>query len=1219
MYWIDAKEDNFSSPGVVYMFGKTWDAKAGWKSCCLRVNNISRCIFVLPRAEKLGPDGAPISGAEPTLVEVVEELGRTMAQHNIPQRRMKAVDRWYAFEAPGVPRERTKWIKVRYPASSPALNITDCSKYKTFSHVFGATRSFLELLLLKRRLKGPSWISIQGAVAVPPESQITWASIEWSVDTPKAVTVIPDSQHPPPPLTILRLNMLTFLNEKQKVNEIAAVTCIVNSNVTMDGRPDDRAVRKWTAVRRLGDSVFPFDMDKVFKAKRCPEPRKEQSEKAMLTNLMSEIEAIDPDMIVGHNFMGFDLDVLLHRLQAHSVGNWSRIGKMKLRQMPRLQAGAGGMGEATWEERAVLNGRLVADTYLLSREYLKESSYKLLRLAMAQGLEGPSGKITEAMVEEEPLLDPVKELATAEGIFKLVHWCDTKAVLALGLMYKMSIIPLTKRLTSLAGNLWSRTLTGSRAERIEFLLLHRFHAQKFVVPDKAKRWDQPKGNEEDQEGGRTAGGRGKPKYAGGKVLDPKRGLYTDYVLLLDFNSLYPSIIQEYNVCFTTVERTELLADGTYSEPPVPTESVLVCDSCKALQARAAEDPDAPKVVLQGQSCLHRCILPKAIKELVDSRKQVKKLLKDEKDPHKQEVLDIRQKALKLTANSIYGCLGFQSSRFYAQVIAQLVTSKGREALTSTVEIVPKIDQSLDVVYGDTDSVMVSTGMTGPDVGPAIRMANLIKKEVNKLYRCLEIDIDGIFKSILLVRKKKYAAVTLKDISKGDRPDNLKHEVKGLDLVRRDWCPLSQRASGTVLDFILSGRPADEILDSIHGFLADLADRVRNGKVELRDYVITKSLTKAPEQYADKASQPHVQVALRMREHKLSVQTNDFIPYVICESESIQPEALGLSVNWDKSKLANKAFHSDEVKNAALGLRPDLEWYLATQLHPPVTRLCEHIQGMDSHYIAEILGLQSSKYIVHTTTGGPSEPVAAYRYTTHNYDMDDEVRFEDCEQLRFVCTGCDNEIDLSVKQRLFDELQNLFVAGCDFTACRALNFFTCPKCFVPVPVAKVYNTLLLKIRSHQQQYYSQCTRLSTHPTKDQGHYSYTDQKLRHQLTYYCTLFDFPSAKDQVWNKLETKVLGPLKKQEQMQVVRHHEERLRKLFDGTVDKTLPANLEEDTCRLRGAERRQAQQLKDNLDALVRLVRVRLQACKRHYVSVDSLFENLGLQLSSDIKME
>ena len=99
----------------------------------------------------------------------------------------------------------------------------------------------------------------------------------------------------------------------------------------------------------------------------------------------------------------------------------------------------------------------------------------------------------------------------------------------------------------------------------------------------------------------------------------------------------------------------------------------------------------------------------------------------------------------------------------------------------------------------------------------------------------------------------------------------------------------------------------------------------------------------------------------------------FNPKLGTRSPEFSSSTLALSSAWYP-----QAFHSDEVKNAALGLRPDLEWYLATQLHPPVTRLCEHIQGMDSHYIAEILGLQSSKYIVHTTTGGPSEPVAAYR-------------------------------------------------------------------------------------------------------------------------------------------------------------------------------------------------------------------------------------------------
>lgn len=108
---------------------------------------------------------------------------------------------------------------------------------------------------------------------------------------------------------------------------------------------------------------------------------------------------------------------------------------------------------------------------------------------------------------------------------------------------------------------------GARAQRVEYLLLHAFHAKKYIVPDKmtshVKEAKMTKrrmnngiedrnadeldtdaanfenGNQQSDHGKRKKG----PAYAGGLVLEPKKGLYDKYVLLLDFNSLYPSIIQ----------------------------------------------------------------------------------------------------------------------------------------------------------------------------------------------------------------------------------------------------------------------------------------------------------------------------------------------------------------------------------------------------------------------------------------------------------------------------------------------------------------------------------------------------------------------------------------------------------------------------------------------------------------------------------------------------
>jgi DNA polymerase alpha subunit A len=179
------------------------------------------------------------------------------------------------------------------------------------------------------------------------------------------------------------------------------------------------------------------------------------------------------------------------------------------------------------------------------------------------------------------------------------------------------------------------------------------------------------------------------------------------------------------------------------------------------------------------------VLPRLIATLVARRREVKKLMKDKSATGTQlQAWDIKQLALKLTANSMYGCLGFEGSRFYARPLAALTTFKGREILTQTKELAESLN--LEVVYGDTDSVFVNSNVT--ELSEALKISNELKKAVNDRYKLLEIDLDGVFQRLLLLQKKKYAAIKVED---GTRTSV---EVKGLDMKRREYCNLSKTVS-----------------------------------------------------------------------------------------------------------------------------------------------------------------------------------------------------------------------------------------------------------------------------------------------------------------------------------------------------------------------------------------------------------------------------------------
>jgi DNA polymerase alpha subunit A len=221
------------------------------------------------------------------------------------------------------------------------------------------------------------------------------------------------------------------------------------------------------------------------------------------------------------------------------------------------------------------------------------------------------------------------------------------------------------------------------------------------------------------------------------------------------------------------------------------------------------------------------VLPNVLRDLVQKRRAVKDKMKFEKDPVKLQQLEIRQKAIKLTANSMYGCLGFSSSRFHAKAIAALITKTGRNTLLNTKEIAED-KLGFNVVYGDTDSIMINTGTN--NLNQSLEMGKRLKVEVNQLYKCLEIEIDGIFKSLLLLKKKKYAALKIE--AAGTPNEKIIKEMKGLDMVRRDWCDLSKEVGNFVLEQILSGQNRDDLVYKLNNYLSDIGTRMKNNQIHL---------------------------------------------------------------------------------------------------------------------------------------------------------------------------------------------------------------------------------------------------------------------------------------------------------------------------------------------------------------------------------------------------
>lgn len=160
----------------------------------------------------------------------------------------------------------------------------------------------------------------------------------------------------------------------------------------------------------------------------------------------------------------------------------------------------------------------------------------------------------------------------------------------------------------------------------------------------------------------------------------------------------------------------------------------------------------------------------------------------------------------------------------------LTTFKGREILRSTKDLAE--GKQLRVIYGDTDSVMINTNTD--TISDALKVGEEFKRTVNERYRLLEIDIDNVFRRLLLHAKKKYAAINLTEVD-GKYVEKL--EVKGLDMKRREYCALSKEVSSRLLNEVLSGEDQEVVLNKVHDYLRELAEKMKEFSIPVQKYVI----------------------------------------------------------------------------------------------------------------------------------------------------------------------------------------------------------------------------------------------------------------------------------------------------------------------------------------------------------------------------------------------
>jgi len=377
-------------------------------------------------------------------------------------------------------------------------------------------------------------------------------------------------------------------------------------------------------------------------------------------------------------------------------------------------------------------------------------------------------------------------------------------------------------------------------------------------------------------------------FVGGYVHKPVPGLYRD-VVSFDFASLYPSIILAYNICYTTfVPEGSNVPDEMCNvieweeeggeEASAPGEEA---GEAGGVELEVDEDGNAiPKMTTKRKyrfrfikADIHMGIFPKFLQQLLTKRRATRDIMENEVEySFNWNILNARQGALKVSANSGYGFLGVRKSKLPLLEAALCVTAMGRMNIHKIMDAV--IAEGGHQVYGDTDSAMIHfSNVTRENL--YVYGREMARKLSLDLPKPMKIEFERAYASFFSVSAKRYACVVLQE-NGIPQPNEDKLYKRGIILARRDNCVLLRELYKAVLLCIVYERGADQALDQLMYY----TNLLMSASVPLAKLIIIKSIA------ASYKSESNVMAVFGRRLKALgkNVQGGDRLEYLYCEAE-----------------------------------------------------------------------------------------------------------------------------------------------------------------------------------------------------------------------------------------------------------------------------------------------------------------------------------------------